>query len=137
MGAMENEKTKLTASQIFTRFISVIVGGIGASACVFSLSLQIEEIGTTMSSLVWFSGLAGVVAAAAGYAAACNPRQGTSWILPAIIAGVIIAGVCLYLELQYLRPYNVVFVALVALVVEAVWLIVFRFILKRSDPLAA
>lgn len=136
MAHMENNSSKLTPTQIFTRILSVIVCGVGASACVFSLSLQIEEIGTTMSSLVWFSGLAGVVAACAGYAAACEPRKGNSWIIPAVVVGVIIAGVALMLELRYLRPYNVVFVALAALAVEAVWLLVYRQVLKRKDPYA-
>ena len=133
---MEQSKKKLTAAQIFTRIISVIVCGIGASACIFSLTLQVEEIGTTMSSIVWFSGLAGVVAACGGYAAACNPRQGTSWIIPAIIVGAIIAGFALWFELENMRSYDVAFYALIALAVEAVWLVIFHFILKRKDPLA-
>lgn len=134
---MNTEKKKLTFSQVLTRVISVIICGIGASACIYSLSLQVEEIGTTMSSLVWFSGLAGVVASLAGYAAACNPRQGTSWIISAVVVGVIICAIALYLELTYLRSYTVVFVALIALAVEAVWLVIYRQILKRKDPQAA
>lgn len=134
---MNTEKKKLTFSQVLTRIISVIICGIGASACIYSLSLQVEEIGTTMSSLVWFSGLAGVVASLAGYAAACNPRQGTSWIIPAVIVGIMVCAIALYLELAYLRSYTVVLVALIALAVEAVWLIIYRQILKRKDPQAA
>ena len=134
MDTANNTKSKVTPLQILTRTICVVVCAIGASACVFSLSLQIEEIGTTMSSVVWFSGLFAVVAACGGYAAACNPRQGNSWIIPAVIGVVGGGGIALQYELLYLRSYEVVFVALVAFAVCVVWLLVYRQILKRQDP---
>lgn len=131
---MDTKKNKVTLTQIITRTICVIACAIGASACVFSLTLQVEEIGTTMSSVVWFSGLFAVVVACGGYAAACNPRQGNSWILPAVIGVVGGAGIALQYELMYLRSYEVAYVALVAFAVCALWLIVYRQILKYQDP---
>ncbi len=130
----DNSNSKVTPLQILTRTICVVVCAIGASACVYSLTLQVEEIGTTMSSVVWFSGLFAVVAACGGYAAACNPRQGNSWIVPAAIGVVGGAGVALQYELMYLRSYNVVVLAAVAFAICVIWLLIYRQILKRQDP---
>lgn len=130
----DNSNSKVTLLQILTRTICVVVCAIGASACVYSLTLQVEEIGTTMSSVVWFSGLFAVVAACGGYAAACNPRQGNSWIVPAVIGVVGGAGVALQYELMYLRSYNVVALAAVAFAICVIWLLIYRQILKRQDP---
>lgn len=134
MNTAKNSKGKVSPIQILTRTLCVVVCAIGASACVYSLTLQIEEIGTTMSSVVWFSGLFAVVAACGGYAAACNPRQGSSWIVPAVIGVVGGAGIALQYELMYMRSHDVVFFALAAFAVCVVWLLIYRQILKRQDP---
>lgn len=131
---MDTNKNKVTFTQVLTRTICVLACAVGASACVFSLTLQVEEIGTTMSSIVWFSGLFAVVVACGGYAAACNPRQNNSWLVPAVIGVVGGAGIALDLELSYLRSYEVAYVALIAFAICAVWLIIYRQILKKQDP---
>ncbi|MGN0073189.1 MAG: hypothetical protein ACI36W_05275 [Coriobacteriales bacterium] len=125
---------KLSPAHIFTRILSVVVCGVAVSACLFSFTLQMEEMGTTMSSFVWYSGLVGVVASLAGYAATCTPRQGNSWIVPALLAGAAVAGTALELELDLLRAYQVGELAIVFLLVEAAWLVIFHFVLKRQDP---
>ena len=56
---MDNEY-RLSARQILTRIISVIVAGVGGSACGFSLLMQVQEIGTIIASITWFSGLLAV-----------------------------------------------------------------------------
>lgn len=129
-----NKDVTVTLTQIITRTICVIVCAIGASACIFSLTLQVEEIGTTMSSIVWFSGLFAVVVACGGYAASCKPREGSSWIIPALIGVVGGAGIALQWELMYLRSYEVAYFALVAFAVCAVWCLIYRQILKHEDP---
>lgn len=131
---MDTNSNKLSAAHVFTRILSVLVCGVGVSACLFSFTLQIEEMGTTMSSVVWYSGLVGVVFSLAGYAATCKPRTGTSWIVPALLAGIAVAGTALELELDYLRSYQVAELAAIFLVVEALWLVAFHFILKKQDP---
>ncbi|MGN0038790.1 MAG: hypothetical protein ACI36Y_06650 [Coriobacteriales bacterium] len=131
---METAAKKLSPAHIVTRVLSVLVCGVGVSACLFSFTLQIEEMGTTMSSFVWYSGLIGVVLALAGYAATCTPRSGNSWIVPALLAGTAVAGTALELELDLLRSYQVAELAIAFLLVEAVWLVVFHFVLKSQDP---
>lgn len=132
---MDTKKNnKVTFTQIVTRTVCVIACAIGASACVYSLTLQVEEIGTTMSSIVWFSGLFAVVVACGGYAASCDPRHGNSWLVPAVIGVVGGAGIALQCELMYLRSYEVAYVALAAFAVCALWLVVYRQVLKHQDP---
>ena len=131
---MEMPVNKLSPAHIVTRVLSVLVCGVGASACLFSFSLQLEEMGTTMSSFVWYSGLIGVVLSLAGYAATCTPRSGNSWIVPALLAGTAVAGTALELELDLLRSYQVAELAIVFLVIEAIWLVAFHLILKKQDP---
>lgn len=131
---MDIKNEKVTLTQIITRAVCAVACAIGVSACIFSLTLQIEEIGTMMSSIVWFSGLFAVVVSCGGYAASCNPRKGNSWIIPALIVIVGGAGIMLQWELMYLRSYEVAYVALGAFAVCALWCIVYRQILKREDP---
>ena len=126
---MDTPRKRLSPAHVLTRILSVIVCGVGSSACIFSFTLQMEEMGTTMSSFVWYSGLIGVVLSLAGYAATCTPRQGNSWIVPALLAGT-----ALELELDLLRSYQVAELAIVFLVIEAIWLVAFHLILKKQDP---
>lgn len=83
---MDNEY-RLSARQILTRIISVIVAGVGGSACGFSLLMQVQEIGTIIASITWFSGLLAVVFALAGYAVSCDPGKGKSYIPLAVVIG--------------------------------------------------
>lgn len=131
---MDTPRKTLSPAHVLTRILSVIVCGVGSSACIFSFTLQMEEMGTTMSSFVWYSGLIGVVLSLAGYAATCTPRQGNSWIVPALLAGTAVAGTALELELDLLRSYQVAELAIVFLVIEAIWLVAFHLILKKQDP---
>lgn len=128
------EQTKpLTAKQVFTRIISVLVCGVGASACGYSLTLQVAETGNIISSVTWFSGLFAVVFAIAGYAVTCNPGQksyvpvAATIILILAIAGSALSRIFLYVD-------AVIISALIAAAIQCVVLIVYHFILKREDP---
>ena len=130
---MSNEY-RLSARQIITRIISVIVAGIGGSACGFSLLMQVQEIGTVIASITWFSGLAAVVFALAGYAVSCDPGKGKSYIPLAVVIGAILVIVGATLARMYLYAHVVIIIALIAAAVEGVVLIIYHFILKREDP---
>lgn len=128
------EQTKrLTTKQVLTRIVSVLVCGVGASACGYSLTLQVAETGNIISSVTWFSGLFAVVFAIAGYAVTCNPGQksyvpvATTIILILAIAGSALSRIYLYVD-------AVIICALIAAAIQCIVLIVYHFILKREDP---
>lgn len=133
MDAM-NTEYHLTPKQIIVRIISIIVCGVGASACAYSLTIQVAEVGAMMASFVWFAGLGAVVAALAGYTVTCDPGKKKGYVPLAAVCIFAIAGVLVVLEKMYLYDYNVIVIALIALAVQAVVLIVYHFILKAQDP---
>lgn len=131
-----NTEYHLTPKQIIVRIISVIVCGVGVSVCLFSLTLQVAEVGTMLASVMWFAGLAAVVTALAGYTVTCDPGKKKGYVPLAVVCVFVIAGALVVLEKLYLYDYNVIFVALVAFGIQAVVLIVYHFILKAQDPYA-
>ena len=130
---MSNEY-RLSARQILTRIISVIVAGVGGSACGFSLLIQVQEIGTVIASITWFSGLSAVVFALAGYAVSCDPGKGKTYIPLAVVIGAILVITGSALARIYLYAHIVIIIALIAAAIEGIVLIVYHFILKREDP---
>lgn len=130
---MSNEY-RLSARQILTRIISVIVAGVGGSACGFSLLMQVQEIGTIIASITWFSGLSAVVFALAGYAVSCDPGKGKTYIPLAVVIGAILVITGSALARIYLYAHIVIIIALIAAAIEGIVLIVYHFILKREDP---
>lgn len=116
------------------RIISVIVAGVGGSACGFSLLMQVQEIGTIIASITWFSGLLAVVFALAGYAVSCDPGKGKSYIPLAVVIGAVLVITGSALARIYLYAHMVIVIALIAAAVEGVVLIIYHFILKREDP---
>lgn len=130
---MDNEY-RLSARQILTRIISVIVAGVGGSACGFSLLMQVQEIGTIIASITWFSGLLAVVFALSGYAVSCDPGKGKSYIPLAVVIGAVLVITGSALARIYLYARMVIVIALIAAAVEGVVLIIYHFILKREDP---
>lgn len=130
---MSNEY-RLSARQILTRIISVIVAGVGGSACGFSLLMQVQEIGTVIASITWFSGLSAVVFALAGYAVSCDPGKGKTYIPLAVVIGAILVITGSALARIYLYAHIVIIIALIAAAIEGVVLIIYHFILKREDP---
>lgn len=130
---MDNEY-RLSARQILTRIISVIVAGVGGSACGFSLLMQVQEIGTIIASITWFSGLLAVVFALSGYAVSCDPGKGKSYIPLAVVIGAVLVITGSALACIYLYAHMVIVIALIAAAVEGVVLIIYHFILKREDP---
>lgn len=130
---MDNEY-RLSARQILTRIISVIVAGVGGSACGFSLLMQVQEIGTIIASIIWFSGLLAVVFALSGYAVSCDPGKGKSYIPLAVVIGAVLVITGSALARIYLYAHMVIVIALIAAAVEGVVLIIYHFILKREDP---
>ena len=130
---MDNEY-RLSARQILTRIISVIVAGVGGSACGFSLLMQVQEIGTIIASITWFSGLLAVVFALSGYAVSCDPGKGKSYIPLAVVIGAVLVITGSALARIYLYAHMVIVIALIAAAVEGVVLIIYLFIFKREDP---
>ena len=130
---MSNEY-RLSARQILTRIISVIVAGVGGSACGFSLLMQVQEIGTVIASITWFSGLSAVVVALAGYAVSCDPGKGKTYIPLAVVIGAILVITGSALARIYLYAHIVIIIALIAAAIEGIVLIIYHFILKREDP---
>ena len=130
---MSNEY-RLSARQILTRIISVIVAGVGGSACGFSLLMQVQEIGTVIASITWFSGLSAVVFALAGYAVSCDPGKGKTYIPLAVVIGAIPVITGSALARIYLYAHIVIIIALIAAAIEGIVLIIYHFILKREDP---
>ena len=130
---MDNEY-RLSARQILTRIISVIVAGVGGSACGFGLLMQVQEIGTIIASITWFSGLLAVVFALAGYVVSCDPGKGKSYIPLAVVIGAVLVIAGSALARIYLYAHMVIVIALIAAAVEGVVLIIYHFILKREDP---
>lgn len=125
---------RLSPRQVLTRIISVIIAGVGGSACGYSLLLQVQEIGTIIASITWFSGLAAVVFALAGYAVSCDPGKGKSYIPIAVICGVVLVVVGTALMKIYLYVHMVIIIALIAALIEGIVLIYYHFALKREDP---
>lgn len=138
MDAMENDTAyHLKASQVIIRILAIIVCGIAGGGCAYSLTLQVEEIGTLWASLTWFSSLFAAVLAIAGYASSCDPGKGKSYISVAVVCIAIIAAVAVVVEKIYLYDAVVVGISLVAAAFMGVVLIIYHFVLKHEDPDAA
>lgn len=124
----------LTFKQIAMRIISVVVCGIGVAACVYSLTMQVAEVGAVMASIVWFAGLAAVVASLAGYVVTCDPGKRRGYAPLAAICILVIGAAGVVLEKIYLYDVAVALMALAGLGVEAVLLIIYHYVLKAQDP---
>ena len=129
---MESKKP-LTPRQIFVRIISVIVCGVGASACGYSLTMQVIEVGNVTASITWFSGLFAVVFALAGYAVTTDPAT-KSHIPAAVTAILILATAGAILSRMFLYVDMVIKIALIAAAIQLVVLVLYHFVLKREDP---
>lgn len=130
----KQQQQRLTPKQVIARIISVIVCAFGLAACISSLTLQTEEMGTFMASATWFSGLGAAVAASATYAATCRGREGKSYTFVAVIIIVGLAVPLFFYEWSHLYPMEIVYVTLVALAVQAILALVYRYLLIREDP---
>lgn len=130
---MESEY-HLTFKQVLTRIISVIVCGIGTAGCIYSLSLQVDEVGTMTASLTWFSGLGAVVLAIAGYAVTVDPGRGKSRLPLAVVLILAIGVVCAMIYMGMLYDMAVVFISLACCCIEGIVLIIYHFVLKSEDP---
>lgn len=126
---------KLSAKQVLLRLLSVVACGMGAAACVFSLSLQIVDVGSFIASACWFVGLGTVTAGIAGYVVTCSPRHANVVAL-ATVAIIAIGAGTFWLERAYLWAQAVILLTLVVLVVEAAALYAYHRLLKREDPRA-
>ena len=131
----KEDKAKLTAKQVLTRIVSILACGAGIAACLYSLSLQIQDVGNIVSSACWFSGLGSVVAAIAGYVVTCSPRH-RNFVSAAVIAMLVLGVVAFLAERQFLQVHVVILLTLAVLVVQAIVLVVYHHLLKREDPLA-
>lgn len=124
---------RLTPKQVIVRAISILVCGVGASACGYSLTMQVAEVGNITASVTWFSGLFAVVFALAGYAVTCEPSKksyiplATTCVLTLAVVGAVLARLYLYVDM-------VIYIALIAAAIQGVVLIIFHFMLKREDP---
>lgn len=132
-----DEEYKLSAGQVLTRILSVIIIGVGGSACGFSLMMQVQETGTLLASVTWFSGLSAVVFALAGYAVSCDPGKGRSYIPAAATVALILVVTGSVLSHIYLYAHMMILIALIAAAVEGVVLVIYHFVFKRRDPDAA
>ena len=136
MCGMENDY-HLTPKQVITRIISVLACAIGVGTCIYSLGLQIEDVGTATASITWFAGLGCVVFASAGYVVTCDPGKGKSRIPIAVVCIAALAILWAVLAQTYLYTGLVITVALIGIGVQLVVLIVYHYILKAQDPDAA
>ncbi|PWL77454.1 MAG: hypothetical protein DBY20_08765 [Coriobacteriia bacterium] len=96
--------------------------------------MQVQEIGTVIASITWFSGLSAVVFALAGYAVSCDPGKGKTYIPLAVVIGAILVITGSALARIYLYAHIVIIIALIAAAIEGIVLIIYHFILKREDP---
>ena len=126
-------KGRLTPKQVITRAISIIVCGVGAAACGYSLTMQVAEVGNITASVTWFSGLFAVVFALAGYAVTCEPDK-RSYIPFAVVCILALAVCGAVFERLYLYTDMVIMIALIAAAVQCVVLVIYHFLLKREDP---
>jgi hypothetical protein len=133
MCAMENEY-HLKAHQVIIRILAIIVCGIAAGGCAYSLTLQVQEVGTLMASLTWFSSLLAAVFAMAGYASSCDPGKGKSYVAFAVVCIAIIGAITVVIEKMYLYDIMVINISLVAAVFMGIVLIIYHYILKHEDP---
>ncbi len=129
---MESKKP-LTPRQIIVRIISIIVCGVGASACGYSLTMQVIEVGNVTASITWFSGLFAVVFALGAYAVTTDPSTRSHIPLAATIV-LILATVGAVLSRMFLYVDIVIKIALAASAVQLVVLVLYHFALKREDP---
>ena len=76
--------------------------------------MQVQEIGTIIASITWFSGLLAVVFALAGYAVSCDPGKGKSYIPLAVVIGAVLVITGSALARIYLYAHMVIVIALIA-----------------------
>ena len=132
MSLMES-KQHLTGWQIFIRTVSLIVCGVGASACGYSLTMQVTEVGNITASVTWFSGLTAVVFALAAYAVSTDPAT-KSHIPFAIVFVLMLGTIGTILMRLFLYVDMVIYIALIAAFIQLIFLVVYHYKLKRQDP---
>lgn len=136
MGAMENAGAEyhLTPKQVLLRILSVVVCGLGASNCVYSLTMRVADADTILVTIVWFSGLAAVVFALAGYAISCDPGMNKGYLPVAIAAVAVVAVAFFVLTELYLTDLACILACFGGMFLEAAVLVVYHFVLKAEDP---
>ncbi len=131
---MSNEY-HLTFKQVIVRILSIIVGGIGTGVCICSLTIQVEQVGAVTASIMWFAGLAALVAALTGWAVSVDPGRGKSHV-PAAAVGIIVVGIMstIYLKLNVRWDFVVIMTGVVSAAIMGVVLVIYHFVLKAEDP---
>lgn len=132
---MEDEH--ITFKQVLMRILSVLVAVVATAACVRSLVLQINDTGDIMATISWFAGLLGLVAACAGYACTTTPHGKKNHVIISLVFGVILCVLLTYFQMNNLYIRQTIIISLIALLVQAVALVVYHFVLRASDPDAA
>ena len=124
----------LGSRALAVRALSVLVCGLGAASCVFSLTMRAGREDMFSTGVVWFAGLAAVVVACAGYAVTCEAHMHTSRLRVAVPCIALVAVVAFVLEWAFASVDACVALGFCAAGVEAVVLVWYHFALKRSDP---
>ena len=136
---MQHERTSAEAVTgsprvLAVRVLSILVCGLGAASCVFSLTMRAGREDMFSTGVVWFAGLAAVVVACAGYAVTCEPRAHSGRLRVAVPCIALVAVVAFVLEWAFASVDACVALGFCAAGVEAAVLVWYHFALKRSDP---
>ena len=136
---MQHERTSAEAETggahvLAVRALSVLVCGLGAASCVFSLTMRAGREDMFSTGVVWFAGLLAVVVACAGYAVTCEPRAHSGRLRVAVPCIALVAVVAFVLEWAFASVDACVALGFCAAGVEAAVLVWYHFALKRSDP---
>lgn len=126
---------KLTAKQVIVRVIAMLSCGVGVATCVYSLSMQVIELGNIFASVCWFSGLFAVVLSISAYVVTCGPGYKNRVPLAVVVVALVAVAVFV-LERNYAFMWLVIGIALGVVALNVLVLVIYHFLLKREDPLA-
>ncbi len=124
----------ITIKQVLLRILSVIVAAIGVAACARSLAQQTTSTGDITVTAAWFAGLLALAAACAGYACTTTPHGKKNWVIPSVIIGIILCVAIIYYEVNNLYIEQTIIISAIALIVQAIVLVIYHFILRAQDP---
>ncbi len=123
----------ITIKQVILRVLSVIVAAIGVAACARSLIQQTTETADLMVTATWFIGLLGLTAACAGYACTTTPHGKKNRVVVSVVLGIALCALILDYEINNLYIDQTIIFSVMALLVQAVVLVIYHFILRAQD----
>ncbi len=128
---MAAQSGRAGAFQVFVRIVAVLTGGVGIAVCLYSLTLQFDDVQGTFASICWFAGLMNLVVSIAAYASTYRREVGRVALY--VILVIIVACITIVLLVAFLDLSTILVAAVILFVLQIVLLIICRLYLRSKN----